>query len=104
MDDFGDTERSFIRPDFDFFVATANDVDEASPRTYQVFGSVVIPEHLAENSLNPEVLQFVSWSQAFFQAFDYQVNPVLNITSEEVPNAGNATQMYWGTTPNSPLV
>lgn len=106
---FGNKERRFDEPGFSFFIAAADDSIDLAPPAYHVFGSVLTPACLLPTQFQPQRLQQVFWPFAFFQAFDYEVNPALDVTSKDSSLAGltggdNALQFYWGDTSETALM
>lgn len=104
--DFDSTESSHTRIIFPFFLLTANDRSRTPPPAYEIYGSALTPALLHRAPFLPTRIQQVSWSRAFFKAFDYQINATRDVTTEKDSLAGpsggdNAIQYFWGEQPNT---
>jgi hypothetical protein len=114
--DFQFTESSHSRIDFPYFVLSANDTIKIKrprqidsirtvPPGYNIFGSVLTPASLHRAPFLPVRVQQVSWSRAFFQPFDYTINPQKDVTTAagdslaSLTGGDNAIQFYWGEAP-----
>ncbi len=71
-------EVQFFIPRFQSFRMEDNDINP-NPPTYDGIGSVNGPTQIVPPPLIPLLLQYVSWPNAFNTAFNYTINPNLNI-------------------------
>ncbi len=102
-DPFGPNETAFMRTDFTFGVASANDSIGATPPAYEVYSSVLTPANLERAPFLPERLQQVFWPFAFFEAFEYDVREEVNVTSGDLTGGDVALQYFWGDGLNPPI-
>jgi hypothetical protein len=72
-------ETQFLPPGFESY--RMEDFDPPNPPTFDVFGTVSGPASVTPTPTAPDLLQYVSWENAIDTAFDYTVNPALDIAS-----------------------
>jgi hypothetical protein len=72
------TEAAFTPPAFASYKVQDNDTNLSSP-TFFVFGTATGPSALVPAPTVPDLLQYVCWPNAFATAFEYSVNPQLNV-------------------------
>jgi hypothetical protein len=74
-------ETQFLPPAFESYRMEDNNPPNAP--TFDVFGTVTGPASVTPTPTAPDLLQYVSWPKAVGTAFDYTVNPALDIASPE---------------------
>jgi hypothetical protein len=94
------TEAQFASPTFESYRIQDNDVNP-NPPTFDVLGTVVGPAFIVPPPTAPALLQFVSWPGAINTAFDYTVDPLLNIADENAPSNINDSAVLYFFGPNS---
>lgn len=80
-------EAAFVLPLFESYQITDNDIT-ADPPTFVIHGTVNGPASL--NPTVPDLLQFVCWDQACETAFEYLVDPSLDVATLSSPCRGFA--------------
>lgn len=73
-------ETEFLNPLFESFRIEDNDRNP-NPPTFNVFGTVTGPATVVPPPTPPDLLQYVDWANAFQTAFEYTVDPNLEIAS-----------------------
>ena len=72
------TETQFDSPAFEMYRIEDNDVNP-NPPTFNIYGTVTGPAEFKPTP--PDLLQYVSWPNAVSQAFEYTINPELDIAT-----------------------
>ncbi len=88
---------------FAHFKAEGMNTSNGKPVDFNVYGTALTPTNLLRVPLQPTRLQQASWLRAFFNAFDYSIDPSLNITVQgdpktDQPGGDSAVQFFWGET------
>lgn len=96
-----ETETAYQQPTFESFKIVDNDKN-ATPPTFNVFGSVTGPTTITPTPTPPDLLQFVDWEDAYLTPFSYTINPSRTITlGEKVTNDSAALLFFGGDSPRS---
>jgi len=85
-------ETQFVQPQFEAFQIADND-SNPNPPTFIVYGTAAGIDSI-NTGIPPSLIQYVSWFRSSFTAFDYQIDPELNIASP--PENDSAVLLYWG--------
>lgn len=93
------TESEFDNPSFSSYRIEDNDVNP-SPPTFDIFGTVTGPSTVTPTPTPPTVLQYVCWPNSIGTAFDYTVNPALDIataagTCQSGTGGGDSAVLYF---------
>ena len=72
-------ETQFLPPAFESYRMEDNNPPNAP--TFDVFGTVTGPASVTPTPTAPDLLQYVAWPHAIGTAFDYTVNPTLDIAT-----------------------
>jgi hypothetical protein len=74
------TEAEFMYPAFESYIIEDNDTN-TSPPTMNIFGTVTGQAPGMFSATPPDLLKFVYWGYSFATAFEYTVNPALDIST-----------------------
>lgn len=88
-------EAQFTSPGFESYKIQDNDVSP-NPPTYDIFGTVNGPSAISPPPTPPQLLQFVSWPASFSTAFNYTINPALNIADLGQGPNDSAVNYFFG--------
>jgi len=91
------TETQFSEPTFTSYRMVDND-GNPHPPTFNIFGTVVGPSTVVPLPTAPDLLQYVCWPRAFPTAFDYTIDPTLDIATVNstcTPNGGDCAVSYF---------
>ena len=91
------TETQFNDPTFEAYLMVDNDRNPHPP-TFNIFGTVVGPNTVVPLPTPPDLLQYVCWPNAFGTAFDYTINPALDIATVNsacTPGGGDCAVSYF---------
>src|ERR1700722_3910168 len=91
------TETEFNEPTFESYRMVDND-GNPHPPTFNIFGTTVGPTTVVPLPTTPDLLQYVCWPHAFPTAFDYTIDPTLDIATVNstcTPNGGDSAVSYF---------
>jgi hypothetical protein len=88
-------EAQFVLPTFEDYEIEDNDVSQ-NPPTFNILGTTIGPNTITPIPTPPDILQFVSWPNAFPVAFNYTVNPALNIANVGLGANDSAVNYFYG--------
>jgi len=96
------TEAEFDPPGFVQYRIVDND-NNPNPPTFFIFGTATGPSSLVPMPTVPGRLQYASWEDSVDTAFDYAVDPSLDIASESLGVDDSAVLYYFGPTRQSAI-
>lgn len=88
-------ETQFVLPTFEDYEIEDNDVSP-NPPTFAILGTTLGPNTVLPSPTPPDLLQFVSWLNAFPVAFNYTINPALNIADVGLGSNDSAVNYFNG--------